>query len=201
MNTVFRLCSSYIHRKRWSFHQSLLYLWKSSRIHCGWNRESWWIHSLDGSKCRPPVEHHPAVMGRGKPVDSVVQVVIWHSQSSTLGTWPQPQSLPSCSCCHWTLKPPGAGRGAPMVAHNGQQAAGHTVLGTAGRDSLWWLLICTTRLESAVRYDSGTTLTPSKMSGYGWRGREGAWRDKTIYWQNNKGKINLYDRWERRFTV
>lgn len=116
MNTVFRLCSSYIHRKRWSFHQSLLYLWKSSRIHCGWNRESWWIHSLDGSKCHPPVEHHPAVMGIGKTVDSVVQAVIWHSQSSALGTWPQPQPLPWCSCCRWTLKPPGAGRGAPMVS-------------------------------------------------------------------------------------
>lgn len=203
MNTVFCLCSSYIHRKRWSFHQSLLYLWKSSRIHCGWNRESWWIHSLDGSKCCPPVEHHPAVMGRGKPVDSVVQAVIWRSQSSAPGTWPQPQ--PFVLVLLLPLDTQASRSRARSThgeqAHDGQQAAGHTVLGTAGRDSLWWLLICTTRLESAVRYDSGTTLTPSKMSGYGWRGREGAWRDKTIYWQNNKGKINLYDRWERRFTV
>lgn len=59
-------------------------------------------------------------------------------------------------------------------AHDGQQAAGHAVLGAAGRDSLWWLLICTTHLESAARYDSKTTLTSSQMSDYGWRGREGA---------------------------
>lgn len=47
----------------------------------------------------------------------------------------------------------------------------------------------------SVTYNRHHNIRFTKMSAYGWKGREGGWRDKTIYWQNNKRKINLYDRW------
>lgn len=46
-----------------------------------------------------------------------------------------------------------------------------------------------------LTYDSHHNIRFSKMSVYRWSGREGGCRDKTVYWENNKRKINLYDRW------
>lgn len=102
--------------------------------------------------------------------------------------------------CGKGLAKPKAGSGVPGECQTQRKGNRLVQSGHAAPCRLLFFMMSANLQDSflelhSVTYSRRRNIHFSKTSAYRWRGREGGWRDKTIYWQNNKRKINLYDRW------